>query len=170
MVVWQLSTLNKYKVWGTQGQGEGSKPDAEFYTLEDAIEFVDMNFSESCFRIEQPDGTDYKWPEDDSSIYVLGFKLKEDESDFNRRQKYYLKKLQLRDSTMKNVLVNDFRRRPLLVSTMASCLCEFRSMSEDKAREFVWEMIEWDMFDIYQIVPWASGSGIKFGPVEKESW
>lgn len=165
-----MSILNKYRIWGTQGQGPSKYPDTEFLTLDEAIEFVDMNYGESCFRIEQPDGTDYKWPEDDSSTYVLGFKLKEDESDFNRRQKYYLKKLQLRDSVIKNVLVDDFRRRLLPVSTMASCLCEFRSMPEDKAREFVWEMIEWDMFDMYQIIPWSGRSGIKLGPIKMENW
>lgn len=157
-------------MWGTQGQGEGIEPDAEFPTLEEAIEYVDASYGESCFRIEQPDGTDYQWPEDDADVFVLGFRLKPEEYEFNRRQKHYLKKIREADFFRKGFIIEQFRRKPWPMETLMRTINEFTDLSLVQAQNIIIEMIEWDMFEIFQIIPWAGGSGIKLEPTKRESW
>jgi hypothetical protein len=53
-----------YKVWVTQGQGPGEKPQCEFETLKEALSYVREIEGQASFAIEYPDGTWHNWEED----------------------------------------------------------------------------------------------------------
>lgn len=49
-----------YKIWVTQGQGPGTKPEIEKNSLSEALEYVKDHKGEASFAIQCPDGTWYK--------------------------------------------------------------------------------------------------------------
>jgi hypothetical protein len=153
----ELSISNKYEVWGSQGQGEGEVPDAEFLSLEEAIEFVEAEYGESCFRIKKPDGTNHKWEDDGAATpNIILFKLRSEDYIFNARQRSLLQ--QLDKITYVDFVKNQMQQHPFSADMfLKRDYSDFVSSDQELKRLFV-EMLTWDMFEIYYAIPWASHS------------
>jgi len=46
-------------------QGQGGAPDADFPTIDEALQYVEEEYGQGCFAIVYPDGSWHKWDEQD---------------------------------------------------------------------------------------------------------
>jgi hypothetical protein len=130
----------KYKVWMTQGQGCGERPDAEFDTLDEALQEAAGMFGEGSVGIELPDGSWHEFgPEWDMRAKVTLLRMRRD--GLNPKQKWLMRKWEIQ------LLPVEIR----ILQHGAHTFTEVWESMRIVTRQLFCDSLAWGLFDVFEV-------------------
>lgn len=137
----------KYKVWMTQGQGCGEKPNAECDTLDEALDIAASMFGEGSVGIELPDGSWHEFgPKWDMRAKVTLLRMKRD--GFNPKQSWVMEKWQKRLCASQ---IRVFQRGAHTFQSVFNILAECFELRRMDAEDLFFQALSWGLFDIFEV-------------------
>jgi len=144
--------MGKYKVWLTQGQGCGEKPDTECDTLDEALDEAASMWGEGSIGVELPDGSWYDFGDDWERPVITLLRMRKD--GLNPKQRWLLKQwLQFGEAGEKPArwLVERFQKGAHTFQSVLSALADLvRRSHADEAQRLFCSSLLWGLFDIFE--------------------
>lgn len=136
----------KYKVWMTQGQGCGERPDAERDTLNEALDIAASMFGEGSVGIELPDGSWHEFsPEWDVRAKITLLRMKRD--GFNPKQSWVMGKWQKR---LRSRQIEVFQHGAHTFHGVFDILAECFGLRRMDAEDLFFQALTWGLFDVFE--------------------
>jgi hypothetical protein len=130
----------KFKVWMTQGQGCGEKPDADCDTLDEALNIAASMFGEGSVGIELPDGSWHEFGKDwDGPVKVTLLRMRRDE--LNPKQKWLMCKWEAQ------LLPAEIR----ILQRGAHTFKEVWESMRIVTRQLFCDSLAWGLFEIFEV-------------------
>ncbi len=135
-----------YKVWMTQGQGCGEKPDAECDSIDEALDIAASMFGEGAVGVELPDGS---WHEFGKAwkmpVRVTLLRMRRD--GLNPKQEWLMAKWQKR---LRQSQIGVFQRGAHTFGGVFDILQECFGLRRMDAEDLFFQSLTWGLFDIFE--------------------
>lgn len=130
----------KFKVWMTQGQGCGERPDAECDTLDEALDVAASMFGEGSVGIELPDGSWHEFGEEwEKPAKVTLLRMRRD--GLNPKQKWLVRKWEAQ------LLPSEIRHFQRGAHTFREVWESMRIVT----RQLFCDSLSWGLFDVFEV-------------------